>query len=50
MKYQYAHLGGRLFYIDADIPSDVNHVELEAGGVKVEAKKLFWRFYWITTE
>lgn len=45
--YKYAHLGGRLFYLDCDIPSDVSEVEMKAGEHTVKAKKLFWRFYWL---
>lgn len=40
----YTHIG-KYFYINAGVPSDVTVVEMEAGGIKVSAKKLFWRFY-----
>lgn len=44
--YKYTHIG-RLFYFDADIPKDVNKLELEAGGHTAKARKIFWRFYWL---
>jgi hypothetical protein len=44
--YKYTHIG-RLFYFDADIPSDVKEIEMEAAGRKATAIKLFWRFYWL---
>jgi hypothetical protein len=47
MKYKYTHIG-RLFYFDADIPSDVTEITMEAGEHTATARKLFWRFYWLT--
>ena len=47
MKYKSKNIG-RLFYFDPDIPSDVTYVKLQARGVKADAVKLFWRFYWLT--
>ena len=43
---KYTHIG-RLFYFDAEIPDDVSVMDMEAGGHKVKAKKLFWRFWWM---
>ena len=43
---KYTHIG-RLFYFDADIPSDVTEMKMEAGGHEATAKKLFWRFWWL---
>jgi hypothetical protein len=47
MGYKYTHIG-QLFYFDADIPQDVKEVKMKAGGVTVTARRLFWRFYWLS--
>ncbi len=47
--YKFTHIG-RLFYFDADIPSDVNEVYLSANGHKAKAIKIVWRFYWLTKD
>lgn len=43
---KYTHLG-RLFYIDAEVPSDVKEMDLTAGEHTVKARKLLWRFWWV---
>lgn len=50
---RYTHIG-RLFYFDADIPSDVTDVSIEVWDNKarqtrtVKAKKILWKLYWLT--
>lgn len=44
---KYTHIG-RLFYFDAEIPSDVKEVTIKVKGFEATAKKIFWRFYWLT--
>ena len=44
---KYTHIG-KLFYFDADIPSDVKEVQSEIQGMRGTFKKILWRFYWLS--
>jgi len=49
MDNKYTNIG-RLFYFDANIPADVKEMDMRAGDGKARVIKLFWRFWWVTSD